>query len=731
MSRRFLTKREKQSLAGQLRSEAQWPRESTVIFDIETTRIEDNYGVPILPNRVHCIVACDANLSFDENVKVFGPDAKSLNKGIEYLQSFKRLVAHNGQAFDIPVLKNVWALDMKGRWCIDTLILSRMIWSNLGQTSEFNDDDDDDNERVTKANLKKHSLEAWGERLGFPKMDYMGECKKLGIEDPWAEYSEIMRTYAIQDVGVLHKFWNDRLLGRLDRHVHECSKSNNQNLNFHHAIMIEHYAHDLMDDLRKSGIKYNKEKSANLLAELEVRAKELEDQIQAEYPPRLQPQKWVYREIKGNKLTELMSRENTKTNVIYRPYFKMPEGYEREMWGEEFEYKRPKQVDKGGYIETIEGPLVKVSYKPFNPGSRIQIARKLLEMGFEPEEFTDKGGPKIDEKALGKIEDEIPSALSILKFLTVKKRISQLAGGKQAWISKVSPQGFIHPTIAPCATVTFRAAHSSPNISQVPSVRSKDVLSPTADDPNRKISVPLRGEEGRWGWECRELFEVPYGFKMLGSDLSGIELRFWAHYLYPYDKGRLVDIILNEDVHEVNRRLLGFANRRDAKAFLFALIYGAGDTKLGKIISPLSSEEQQLQIGREARARFVKRVTGMEQLLSKIGRRVANTGYLQALDGRLVPVRSSHAALNTALQSAGAILSKYWMKEVIDRLDKEGLKWGYDRDYTLMIYSHDELQFAVKDKWVDLVRDACLDGAKLHIPIASEVKIGNNWAETH
>ena len=66
----------------------------------------------------------------------------------------------------------------------------------------------------------------------------------------------------------------------------------------------------------------------------------------------------------------------------------------------------------------------------------------------------------------------------------------------------------------------------------------------------------------------------------------------------------------------------------------------------------------------------------------------AKKGYLKGLDGRLLHVRSTHAALNTLLQSAGALVCKKWLVILEEELKARGLKHGWDGDYAFSAWVH-------------------------------------------
>ena len=114
-------------------------------------------------------------------------------------------------------------------------------------------------------------------------------------------------------------------------------------------------------------------------------------------------------------------------------------------------------------------------------------------------------------------------------------------------------------------------------------------------------------------------------------------------------------------------------------------------------------------------------------------------GYLKGLDGRRSPVRKPHAALNTLLQGAGAIISKYWIVYAMGIIENEyNLQWGYDKDFTLLIYSHDELDFACLPEHAKKIEEACVRGADLagkrlgfKLPVEVGVMHGVHWGECH
>lgn len=725
------------------------PPAVTVLADIETTPITyDERGLMVIPETVWIMSAND----FERDIDYVFVGHEEVERGCRWLETCGTVVFHNGRGFDERVLKKCFNLNSKGKArFLDSIILLRMFYSNQTEEDKIAvKARKDKNEPVTAYTFTgdlvgRHSLEAWGLRVGFPKFKYGEEIKRAGLE-PFMQYEEILHKYAVLDTRVLRKIWKEKIAPLLENPKDKLDK----------AIRIEHWMVDLMEDLKLSGIKFDVDKAALLSSKLEVRSEQLVIQLQKQFPPRVEPEKWVLEPVEDNELNMLMQLH--PANEVYRPRFNLElhEGYRREYWGELFlpavnrtvknketgevimqvhkylgkrEYdtriKKTKNKETGETVdEEVRGKLmfpkhsgegiednayVKVHMVEFNPRSRPQINRRLLELGWEPDEFTDAGNPTTDEPTLQKIEERyghIHGVADIAKYLMIEKRIGAIKTGEKAWLNLADPEGFLHPTIIPCSAVTMRATHSDPNISQVPSVRNVKVKN---EDGTVKTYVNKRGEteevlrvgygeEGKWGWDCRSLFTVPSGFNMVGVDLSGIELRCWGHYQYPYDAGALADLILNGDLHGENQRILQLADRRKAKEWLFAMLYGGGDEQLGFILNPTASIPEQERIGRQSKRRFMSNVQGFDEMKSNLEMSVRRRGWLRGIDGRRVPIRKPHAALNTQLQSCGAIISKYWIMKAVQTIERVHLmKWGYDKDYTLLLYSHDEIQNAVRD----------------------------------
>jgi DNA polymerase I-like protein with 3'-5' exonuclease and polymerase domains len=358
-------------------------------------------------------------------------------------------------------------------------------------------------------------------------------------------------------------------------------------------------------------------------------------------------------------------------------------------------------------ISEKTGKQLKDKVTIFNVGSRQQIGDRLIKLGWKPTKMTPTGQPIVDEDTLKGVV--FPEGQIIAEYLMIQKRVAQIS----SWLELVGDDGRVHGRVTTNGAVTGRATHSSPNMAQVPAVGSP------------------------FGSECREMWRVPVGYKQVGVDLSGIELRCLGHYLN--DK-EWMDELLKGDIHWFNAQSFGLVDkgtvkddnnpehkkaRNVTKTLTYGVLYGAGAAKAGSIVGGNSSK------GKKLIDSFINNTPGLSALKKKISRLMAK-GHLPALDGRRVWVRSEHAALNTLLQSAGAIIAKQWLVESTKLLQEKGI------DAKLLAFVHDETQWEVREDQAEeaarLIEQAATkagEALRFRCPVDAEGKIGNNWRECH
>jgi DNA polymerase I-like protein with 3'-5' exonuclease and polymerase domains len=176
--------------------------------------------------------------------------------------------------------------------------------------------------------------------------------------------------------------------------------------------------------------------------------------------------------------------------------------------------------------------------------------------------------------------------------------------------------------------------------------------------------------------------------------------------------------ILNGDIHTTNQKLAGLESRNQAKTFIYALLYGAGDAKLGTVAGGGRST------GRNLRKSFIDNLPSFKNLKDRVARASAKS-YLKALDGRKLYIRSEHSALNTLLQGAGAIVMKQALVILDDKIKH--------LDAHFVANVHDEWQIEVRQDQADEVGrlgvEAIIEAGKvlkLKCPLDGEYKVGDN-----
>ena len=482
--------------------------------------------------------------------------------------------------------------------------------------------------------LGGHGLENWGQLLHQPK----------GEHSDWLNFSQDMVEYCKQDVRV-----NELVYQRLLRDLRDFGTE---------SVVLEGQVQRIISKQIENGWLLNQRAAFNLLGELKEKKFDLEDKVHEKFKP-------LPTFIK--EITPKVKKDGTYSVV-----------------GLKF---------LGDQWEIAVAPFSRLDYPEFNLGSRQQIGRYLKYFGWQPETFTDKGQPIVDEGVLSKVKG-IPEAELIGEYLMIQKRIAQV----QSWLDAVKDDGRVHGYVNANGAVTGRMTHSSPNMGQVPAGYSP------------------------YGKECRAVWVVPEGYKLVGMDASGLELRMLAHYMNDKD---YTNEILTGDIHTANQLAAGLDTRSQAKTFIYAFLYGAGDAKIGSIVGGTARD------GRRLKAKFLKNTPALGALRERVVV-AAGRGFVFGLDRRKVSIRSEHAALNSLLQSAGAII----MKKALCILDEYATL--HKIDYKIIGNIHDEIQTEVATKDAERfgrLATASIEAAGLHYklncPLAGEYQIGDNWSETH
>ena len=431
------------------------------------------------------------------------------------------------------------------------------------------------------------------------------------------------------------------------------------------SVVLEHDVSQILERQTRHGFLLDQKKAYMLLASLRERLGDAEEEVRKIFKPKIEETVLVPKRNKNGEISKVAKGGRLTSD----------------------------EYDKVKSKNTLE-PVKRYKSIEFNLGSRLQIGQYLQEFGWKPQKFTEHGRPIVDERVLKGVQG-IPEASLIADYLLVQKRIAQIS----SWLDAVKGddsrvRGFIKSTGA----ITGRMTHMKPNMAQVPNLGSP------------------------YGKECRECWTVEEGNKLVGIDASGLELRMLAHYMK--DEGYINEII-NGDIHTANQKLAGLESRNQAKTFIYALLYGAGDKKIGSVVGGSAAD------GARLKQRFLHNLGAFATLKSRV-LQASQRGFLKGLDGRKILIRREYAALNTLLQSAGAVV----MKEALVILDKKMKDKGYVAEFVANV--HDEWQIEVREDHAEAVGKAGVEAIReagnsldLACPLDGEFKVGDSWAETH
>ena len=444
------------------------------------------------------------------------------------------------------------------------------------------------------------------------------------------------------------------------------------------SLALEHSIAKILKEQEKYGFLFDLKGAEMLMAKLRSNAKKVEMQVKSVFKPKIDKIDLYPRLTKGGKVSKTSDINSSGSGKGAR------------LTESEYNILRNNLNLAGGCLTKCP-PVPRVSTIDFNLNSRVQIGEYLQEFGWNPTEFTVNGRPIVNEKTLSAVKN-IPEADLINNYLLHQKRLSQI----DSWTKAVEEDDRVHGFVIANGAVTGRMTHRDPNMAQVPNSSSP------------------------YGKECRACWVVPDGYKLVGIDASGLELRMLAHYM---DDKDYTNEIINGDIHTANQKLAGLESRNQAKTFIYALCYGAGDKRLSTILGGGTANAKRI------REHFLDNLPSFRSLKNKVAR-AADRGYLKGLDGRKLLVRSEHSALNTLLQGAGAVV----MKQAL-------VLFAYyirDLDAQCVANVHDEWQVEVREDQAEEVGkrgvQAIIDAGalfKLNCPLDGEYNVGRNWSETH
>lgn len=540
---------------------------------------------------------------------------------------------------------------------------------------------------INSWDYSRHGLGHWGGRLGLEKIDF----------HDWSKLTDEMIEYCIRDVDV-----NERVFNFLRKFIDDER--------FARAIELEHRAAIICTEMHYNGFGFDISKCIELYETINRELISLDEQIQSAFPPRKVVSRTIY-------------PKPTKSGAISRVDFR---------WTDQ----RPE--DLGAKIGV---PFYVYEEVVFNPASTKQCIEKLNELGWKPTEKT-KGhinaerdlrfargaarvallerlegykvtGWTISEENLATLPGDAPAAAHLLtRHILLTRRLTTLDEWKLAYNERTKS---IHGEVRPIGTWTHRAAHKNPNTGNIARTSSE------------------------FGYEMRSLWGARDGWRQVGCDAEGIQLRILAHYMEDVSfREALVSGVsdLGTDVHTLNWNALNGGSgrsypckdRTQAKTFIYSYLLGAAAAKTAAIFG-CSLEE-----AKDAREKFVNAFPGLKRIREEDIPFDAERGYFLGLDGRPVMCDSEHLMLAGYLQNGETLVMKEANWDWRCKLKKERIP------VRQMAYVHDEWQVETIDdddvaKFVgETMAQSIVDaGISLGVkcPLAGKYVIGRNWADCH
>lgn len=583
-----------------------------------------------------------------------------------------------------------------------------------------------------------HSLEAWGERLGFPKMDWRGEAIKLGLIEvsapsgaEFAQHHSRMDEYCTQDVAV-----TERLFSQIEEDMKDAYKH----------LLPDHYVRSQKGFFLNQcqGITawhFNKELALEVKERLAADIKELKERVDAQLPTRpLKKGEQHEYTMPAKPFKKDGSLSSHMLNFIEKHGAKVVDERTIEVFGKQVAIESKKLLD-------IEVPMT--------IEDQDAIKEYLLGLGWKPDFWNyqkDSNGkpvrgldgqyiqtsPKMQEagKICPNLEAmEIPIVVDVKKYLSLRNRHSVISG----WLEhpRLALDGRLPSNISGIAA-SHRQKHST------------------------VVNIPKAQDDVLYGKEFRSLFCAGEGNLIAAADAAALEARVMGHYTYKYDDGAFSRLLLEGDIHSVNMKAFfpdetrrvditspeynkdGATKkyRSKSKNGFYAVVYGCSPPKLAKTLGQPEQKGQAMYDAFWAANPALKKLKEQVEIYwkDKGGKK-----KVPAIDGRLLMTRSQHAILNTLFQSAGAIvmdyaavIMDYWLGGI--RFDEQGIPHYIYKGKRVqrVAYMHDELEFECEEAVAQEVADKIvkaieLAGVKLKfkLPLAGEAKVGKNWREVH
>ena len=559
-------------------------------------------------------------------------------------------VGHNFLSYDMPMLNKFWGAEISERKVVDTFVLSQLYSPTF---------------------KGGHSLEAWGQRLRYPKGDF----------DDFSRLSPEMLRYCRRDtllVGLLFVRLTERM--RSVGFVED-------------GCRLEHLAwHIIQNKQRRNGFPFNYKKATALYAELRAREEELKNEIYRLWPPRRQAVKTFAQGRKKN---------GERTTGYLRHLEQYPE-----------------------LRDNPDGSYTAYDDVCFNLGSPPQRIEKLLELGWKPVNKTKAGNPKVDEDELLAFAEV--SGKSELKALAKWIVVNSRANMVNTWLEAYNEEtGCIHGRLFLASTMRYR--HSNPNSANIPSVRldkEDNILY------GEEGAWTYECRDLWWAGEDEDFVLV--GIDGTGIQNRCL-IHSCIDTVGEDEVAPFKELSLHGDIHKRNIETLGLANKPAAKKAYYTIMMGGGGGRIAadqaQFGTKLTAKE-----GEALRQGIIANIPGFKETIERLQEELNETGRIKLCSGTPILVPSPHMVIPYRLQGDESQLMKLALIFVDKIVTERGWENDAFKVADIHDEWQWRVRKSIVKEFIEAALPCFVKAGEFfnyNIEITGDAKEGRTWAETH
>jgi DNA polymerase-1 len=636
-----------------------------LVVDLEANGFQNDV------TKLWCISMFNIETKEKETFTDHNSNYRGIKEALKIMSTAKQIIGHNWIAYDQVVLEKLYNFKTSAT-LIDTFLMSQLLNFNrkLGRTKG------------------RHSLAQWGEALGVLKP----------VQEQWEVYEDAMLNRCEMDVQI-----NVRVYVQLMKEFKSSGIPKS-------VIQREFAIAKISAQQVKNGWLIDERLALRHINFLKKEIETLREKIEPLMPKIVKcPDVWVT----NKECNEILGTTGVKYDIHLKE-------------GQRLKKPIVPRYTKAGVLHSAQtkwlgegvkvyGAYCRVEFHDAKLTQHSEVKKLLFKNGWKPTEWNIKRtaegrmirtSAKLTEDSYGSIKGTLGKDIAL--HATYQHRLNTLQNQKEenkGWLGSRRKDGRIECVPFTLGTATGRMSHKN------------------------LVNVP--GAKATFGKEMREIFIAPRDRVLVGCDLASAQLRLLAAamgdsmYSETVITGKEAE---GTDVHTVNQKAAGLRTRAQAKTFIYAFLFGAGDNKIGSIVGGKAKD------GKELKAKFLKSFPALSKLQSKLRLDFEKSGgkTITAQDGRKIQVDSPHKLLNYLLQGNEAILAKEWANISAKLIEKNSI------DCKLLAIMHDEQNFecSVEDApklATVLEKAATMAGEHLgfNCRMDGTSKIGETWYDIH